>query len=389
MPEAPSRLAERGGALLGEAAVRGRTSMRTRFDRLRHSWRSLVQTAAAATAAYLIAHEVVGHARPFFAPIAAIITLGITVGQRGRRAVELALGVAVGIAVADGLVLLIGPGVAPLVVVVPLAMGTAIFLGSGQIFATQAAVSAVLVSVLQPASNGFSGARFVDALIGGGVALLANVLLLPADPVKMVRRAAEPVLEELARTLRAIADAIEVREEEVAERALLRARGLDELEAGLQEAVDVSRETARYAPSRRRARGTVDFYAEASAQIDLAIRNVRVLARGALRGARLAENMPPAVADAVRDLAEAVLALREALEDPEQADAVRTPAVHAAATATRVLEETGNLSVTVVVGQVRSTAVDLLRGSGLTYEEASSLVREAASEVEDAEDAAT
>ena len=68
---------------------------------------------------------------------------------------------------------------------------------------------------------------------------------------------------------------------------------------------------------------------------------------------------------------------------------MRTPALHAAATATRVLEETGNLSVTVVVGQVRSTAVDLLRGSGLTYEEAAGLVREAARAVEDAEDAAT
>jgi uncharacterized membrane protein YgaE (UPF0421/DUF939 family) len=389
MPEAPSRLAERGGALLEEAAVRSRSSMHVRFDRLRLAWRSLIQTAAAATGAYLIATEVIGHPKPFFAPIAAIITLGITVGQRGRRAVELALGVAVGIAVADALVLLIGHGAAPLAVVVLLAMSAAVFLGTGQIFATQAAVSAVLVAVLQPAGDGFSGARFVDALVGGGVALLANALLLPADPVKMVKAAAEPVLDGLARTLEAIADAIEAREEGAAERALLQARELDDLEAGLEEAVTVSRETARYAPARRRARGTVDFYADASAQIDLAIRNVRVLARSALRGARLGENLPPAVADAVRELAVAVCALGEALEDPDRADAVRTPALRAAATATRVLEETGNLSVTVVVGQVRSTAVDLLRGSGLTYEEASSLVREAVREVEDREDAAT
>jgi uncharacterized membrane protein YgaE (UPF0421/DUF939 family) len=388
MPEAPTRLTERGGALLEGAAERSRTSMRTRFERVSNAWRSLVQTAAAASVAYLIASELVGHARPFFAPIAAIITLGITVGQRGRRAVELALGVAVGIAVADTLVWLIGPGVGTLAIVVPLAMGAAVFLGTGQIFANQAAVSAVLVAVL-PTAGGFSGARFVDALIGGGVALVVNSLLLPADPVKLVRRAAEPVLEGLADALQAIAAAIEAHDEETAEAALLRARRLDELEAGLQEAVTVSRETARFAPARRRSRGTVDFYADASAQIDLAIRNVRVLARGALRGARLSENLPPAVADAVRDLAEACLALREALEDPERADAVRTPALHAAATATRVLEQTGNLSVTVVVGQVRSTAVDLLRGSGLTYEQAATLVREAAREVEDAEDLTT
>src|SRR3954470_7667440 len=385
MAEPPLRLSERGGALLEEAAERSRTSMRARFERLALAWRSLLQTAVAATLAYLVATELIGHPRPFFAPIAAIITLGITVGQRGRRAVELALGVAVGIAIADGLVLLTGPGVLALAIVVPLAMGSAIFLGSGQIFATQAAVSAVLVAVLQPPGNGISGARFVDALVGGGVALVVNALLLPADPLRLVRRAAEPALDELALTLEAVAQAIESRDQEQAERALLRARGLDELEERLREAVAVSRETARFAPARRRSRDHVDLYADAAAQIDLAIRNVRVLARGAVRGARLGENLPPEVATAIRDLAEAVARLRDALAEPDRADAVRAPALRAAARATLVLEATGHLSVTVVVGQVRSTAVDLLRGSGLTYEEAAELVREAAAEVADSE----
>jgi uncharacterized membrane protein YgaE (UPF0421/DUF939 family) len=357
--------------------------MRTRFERLVYSWRSLLQTAAAATIAYLVATKLVGHTQPFFAPIAAIITLGVTVGQRRRRAVELALGVAVGIAVADGLVLLTGPGAGALALVVLLAMSTALFLGSGQIFATQAAVSAVLIAVLQPPGDGLSAARFVDALVGGGVALLVNSLLLPADPLQLVRRAAEPVLDELALTLESIAEAIEAGDQEAAERALLRARDLDELEAQLLEAVAVSRETARFAPVRRRDRPHVDFYADAAAQIDLAIRNVRVLARGTVRGARLQENLPQPVATAIRDLGEAVSNLREALIDPDRADAVRAPALRAAARATLVLQETGNLSVTVVVGQVRSTAVDLLRGSGLTYEEAADLVREAAEEVAD------
>jgi uncharacterized membrane protein YgaE (UPF0421/DUF939 family) len=385
VPDEPPRLSERGGALLEEAAERSRTSMRTRFERLAVAWRSLIQTAAAATIAYLVATEVVGHVRPFFAPIAAIVTLGITVGQRRRRAVELALGVAVGIAVADALVLLTGTGPFALALVVLLAMSTAVFLGSGQIFATQAAVSGVLIAVLQPGGSGFSGARFVDALVGGGVALIVNSLLLPADPLRLMRRAAEPLLDELAATLEHIAEAVESGDREAAERALLEARDLDELESDLQEAVSVSRETARFAPVRRRSRGHVDLYADAAAQIDLAIRNVRVLARGVVRGARLEENLPAAVAEAIRDLAEAVSKLREALADSEQAEAVREPALRAAARATLVLEETGNLSVTVVVGQVRSTAVDLLRGSGLTYEEAAGLVREAAAQVADSE----
>src|SRR3954451_15293121 len=228
MPEAPSRLAERGGALIEDAADRSRTSMRTCFERLRVGWRSIVQASVAATGAYLIATDAVGHSKPFFAPIAAIITLGITVGQRGRRAFELAIGVAVGIGVADVLVLLIGSGPAVLAIVVLLAMGAAIFLGTGQMMVNQAAVSAVLVATLPPASH-FSGARFVDALIGGGCALVVHALLLPADPIKMVKSAADPVLDELAATLREVADAIDAREQEAAETVLLRARELDRL----------------------------------------------------------------------------------------------------------------------------------------------------------------
>jgi uncharacterized membrane protein YgaE (UPF0421/DUF939 family) len=385
MAEPPTRrqvLTDRGSELLEEAAEISRTSMRTRFQRLALAWRSLIQVGLAAMVALLVAEEVLGHVMPFFAPVAAIITLGVTVGKRGRRAAELALGVAVGIAIADVILAGIGRGPIQLAVVVVLAMSAAVFLGSGQILANQAAVSAVLVATVSQSGSGLSTDRFIDALIGGGIGLLVHALVLPADPIRMVRREADPVLDELALTLESVAEAIERRDRELAERALVRARGLDALEARFEEAVSVSRETARFAPSRRRARGQIDFYAQAAAQVDLAIRNVRVLARAAVRGVRLDENMPPEVAVAVRELAEAVRALQSALEDPARADAVRPHALRAAGRATLVLERTGNLSVTVVVAQVRSTAVDLLRGSGMSYDEALEAVRVAAQGVE-------
>jgi len=376
-------ITDRGSELIEGVAERSRTSMRTRFERLRVGWRSLIQVGLAAAAALLVAEDLLGHEGAFFAPIAAVITLSVTVGKRGRRAAELALGVAVGIAIADLLLLAVGRGAVQLAVLVMLAMAVAVFLGSGQILANQAAVSAILVAVVGMPGDGVSAERFVDALVGGGIGLLVHALVLPADPIGMVRRAAAPVLDELALTLESVAEAIEQRDRELAERALLRARGLDALESTFEEAVTVSRETARFAPVRRRARGRVDVYADAAEQVDLAIRNVRVLARAALRGVRLSENLPPEISDAVRELAEAVRALRAALEDPSRAPDVRGPALRAAARATVVLEHTGNLSVTVVVGQVRSTAVDLLRGSGLTYEEAVAAVREASQGVQD------
>jgi uncharacterized membrane protein YgaE (UPF0421/DUF939 family) len=375
-------LSERAQPLLEEAAERSRLSARARAERLRDTARAILQATLAATIAWVVATEVVGHERPFFAPVAAMITLGLTQGERGRRAVDVVLGVTLGIAIADLLVIGLGTGWWQLALVVALAMSVALLLGSGQMFAQQAAVSAALVATLQPPDGGVSFARGVDALLGGSVALAVSALVLPAHPGRIVREAAAPVLAELAAVLEDIAEALAVRSREGAQAALARGRGIDELARNLDRALVVGRETVWLAPPRRRLLGTVDLYARAAAQIDLAVRNVRVLARSARRAIDLDENVPPEVAESLHQLAAAVRGLRDALDDPDRADAVREPALRAAGKATLVLERTGNLSVTVIVGQVRSTAVDLLRGSGMEYDEAAEAVRAAVAEVE-------
>jgi uncharacterized membrane protein YgaE (UPF0421/DUF939 family) len=381
---APARptLSERAQPLIEEAAERSRISARVRAQRLRNAARVILQATLAATIAWLVATEIVGHARPFFAPVSAMITLGLTQGQRGRRAVEIVLGVTLGIAVADLLVIELGTGWWQLALVVALAMSVALLLGSGQLFAQQAAVSAALVATLQPPTEGVSFARAVDATLGGVVAIAVSSLVLPANPLRIVREAAAPVLAELAGVLEDVAVALERRDRAAAQRALERGREIDQLARELDEALNIGRETARFAPPRRRAFGSVGLYANAAAQIDLAVRNVRVLARGARRAIDLDENVPPEVAVALRSLAEAVRGLGSAIDDPGHADVVRGPAVRAAGEATLVLERTGNLSVSVIVGQVRSTAVDLLRGSGMSYDDAADAVRGAVREAE-------
>ncbi|WP_181456160.1 FUSC family protein, partial [Burkholderia multivorans] len=76
--------------------------------------------------------------------------LGLTQGERGRRALEVVLGVTLGIAISDLLVLQLGTGWWQLGLVVAVSMSAALLLGSGQMFAQQAAVSAALVATLQP-----------------------------------------------------------------------------------------------------------------------------------------------------------------------------------------------------------------------------------------------
>jgi hypothetical protein len=187
------------------------------------------------------------------------------------------------------------------------------------------------------------------------------------------------VLDELASTLEDAAQALLERDTEAAQRALERARAIDT--SAVHDAVAVGRETTQIAPPRRSSRPLVNRYAEAVAQLDRAVGNVQVLARGGVRALQLGDSVPPEIADAMRDLAEAVRALDLLLDVPEGETDVRAPALRAAGAATLVLDGTQNLSVSAIVAQIRSTAVDLLRGSGLEQTSAQEAVRQAAREL--------
>jgi hypothetical protein len=134
----------------------------------------------------------------------------------------------------------------------------------------------------------------------------------------------------------------------------------------------------RLAPFRGGTREQFARYELAAAQIRTALTSVEALSRGVVRALSVGDNVPAPVPESLRDLAEAVRTLGEYLDDPAGRPVVREPALRAAAQATLVLEQTSNLSVSVIVAQVRSTAVDMIRGWGLERAEAEQLVREAA-----------
>lgn len=355
--------------------------LRERVAALRVAAPRIALAAVAAGVAWVIASDLLGHDEPFFAPIAAVITLGLALERRGTRAWELALGVALGIGVADLIVLATGTGTWQLILVVALAMAVAVMAGGGVLLVNQAAISAVLVTTLQAPTGQFSGARFVDALVGAGVALLANALV-PVNPVRYVLRQVEPLLARLSGTLVDVADALAASDIEAGREALERMRALDPSVRQLQTAVSVGRETTRLAPSRWRSRGRVEDLAAAASSIDLAIRNARVLARASVRAIDLDEHVPELVTDSIRDLAAATRVLDRHLAQANPESPAVDPALRAAARATAALEQTSNLSVSVIVGQVRATATDILLGLGLSPNEAINRVRSARDDLE-------
>lgn len=260
-------------------------------------------------------------------------------------------------------------------------MGVAIALGGEALFVSQAATSATLVATL-PVPDHFTLARAVDALAGGAVALAVGFLLLPLDPVRLVRTTAATVLDELATLLADLAAAVEARDRDAVVNALVRGRELDSEHAAFAQAASMGLEITTYSPLRRRRRGALERYVHAAAQVDLAIRNVRLMARGALRAVDLDDNVPPDVIAAMHDLAASVRALPAALADPAQERHAREPAVRAAARATRSLASTTNLSTSALVGQIRFTAVDLMRTLGEDRDAAAANIRAAAAEAE-------
>ena len=165
-----------------------RGAMRRRVRRVRGDLWGILQTTVAAGAAWFLANLL--HPQPFFAPAAAVIAMGVSRGGRTVRAVELVVGVAVGIVVADVIVRWLGANTLVLMLVVGLSMAAALLFGAGQILVNQAAISGILVvATLQPGSSP-SPARALDALIGGAVALLVGQVLFPRDPVRAMAKAA-------------------------------------------------------------------------------------------------------------------------------------------------------------------------------------------------------
>src|SRR6058998_3883836 len=58
-----------------------------RLTRWRNTAVPIVQAALAAGLSWLVAVHIVDHRAPFFAPVAAVVCLGITLGQRLRRVI--------------------------------------------------------------------------------------------------------------------------------------------------------------------------------------------------------------------------------------------------------------------------------------------------------------
>lgn len=352
--------------------------MRERFGRVRDNLVIALQAGLAAALAWFIAHRVVGHELPIFAPISAVVILAASIGQRLKRTAELVVGVAVGIGIGDAIIFTIGTGTWQLALIVPLALTVAVFLGSGAALATQAASSGVLVATLAPAGTGsLYPQRFVDALIGGLVGLVVLILLLPLNPLTIVRRAADPALDLVAEMLLLTGKALATRDHRQVRAAARRLREAEEELSEFRDAVAAGHETALLAPARWRTRGPLAQYAESAEYLTRALRNARVLARRAVTLLADGEPAPAPLPQAVRRLGEAVRTMRHELDAGTDPARTRQQALDAVRWAGEAYGAGLGLNGGVVVAQIRATASDLVRASGTEADDVERLINEA------------
>ncbi|MCW3839255.1 FUSC family protein [Micromonospora yasonensis] len=365
-----------------ELRSRGKATLHDRMHRVRTAAGLAVQAGLAAGLAYVVSHRLLKNPQPVFAPISAVGTLAASVGQRFRRTVELIIGVAVGVGVGDFLVYLLGTGAWQLGLVVTAAILLTIFAGASVAIVIQAAATAVLIVTLSPSTANLEIPRFVDAAIGGGIALLVTAILLPLNPLRVINRAARPALDLLAQQLDGCAEALRKRDRQAAQQALFRLReNKDEL-AALAEAIEGAKETATISPARWHRRSELTHYAEAADPIDRAMRNSGTLIRRSVTMIEDEEPIPEPMPDAISHLAESVRLLRHEFAAGQEPQKARERSLRAVSEAGRAYGEGVGFSGSVVIAQVRTAASDLLVASGVDQEEANRLVRQAFGEKE-------
>jgi uncharacterized membrane protein YgaE (UPF0421/DUF939 family) len=352
---------------LDRAWRRGRLTVRTRISRVGARAFLLVQSAVAAGVGWWVAHDLFGHATPFFAPIVAVVCLGMSYGQRVRRVVEVAVGVAVGIFVADVFVHLAGSGAWQITVVVLVSMGIAVLLDGGQLLVTQAAVQSVVIVALA-ASPGQALSRWTDALIGGAVALVAAVVV-PQAPLRRPRVAAAEAVHKIGELLRQAAAVVDRGDVDQAASVLASARATDSLLRELRQAADEGLSVIASSPLSRRHAGPVRSMADLVEPLDIAMRSTRVLVRRVTVAVSRGDDLPESYRALFRDLADATDVMARALAENAAASAGRL-ALLRVAEATGELPRTPSLSTETVLAQLRSVVVDLLQVSGLDVEEA-------------------
>lgn len=349
---------------------RARLDPRPAVGRVRDSALAIVQIVVAATGAYAFASVVLGHPAPLLAAVVTISSLGLVRDARPERIIRSALGMLVGIAVAELFLLIAGPGWWQLSVALAAALCAGRLLSREPSFAIAAAIQATIIMVLPV------GAPFVKLLDGvvGGVAALLVTALIPRNPLATARREEHQLVEAFQWAGATVVQALHRGDRLRAQRGLDKSRAMQPLLDASRNSIESGQAIARISPFLARQRVELRRQERVLHSLDLAIRNLRVTARRALY--LCDDGVPrPALAELLAELMRAAALVGDALDD-EAAEPAARAALQAVAArlGPEGLPPNATLGDLTFLAALRPLAVDLLVAVGASDDEARAAV---------------
>lgn len=375
--EALLRGARAGGRFLDRSAELSRRQAIRRTRRWRAKASFIAQCAIAAAASYSLARYVFAVEFPLFAPVAAILTLGMTYGQRFTRAAEVTVGVTIGALVGELFVVTVGMGVWQVVVLVALAMSIASWLGAGTLIVNQAGVQGLVIAMLAGQTTTAFG-RWYEALIGAATGLVF-ASFIPSSVLLRPRARASAVLERVTTQLVSSASGIKDHDRKAVEESLDDARATEDDLRALRGFAADSVEIATYTPWYRSRRPEMQEVAAQLEPIDRAVRNARVLLRRAAISVQIEEPVPEEYVELIWELAHVTEDFAHYLATGERDDSLEGVLWNLSQRSARPAAG-AQLSAEVIRAQIRSILVDYYMLLGYSAQEAQNTVHEAITE---------
>jgi uncharacterized membrane protein YgaE (UPF0421/DUF939 family) len=355
-----------------ERRIRRRLGVQLALDRTAASLPAILQIVVGVIASYSIAFYALGHTSPLLAITVVISSLGFARDARPRRVLESAVGILVGVALSEVLLLGIGRGLWQMALTLVVTLVVARLVTSSNAFAIAAGVQSMLVLVLPTAPGGVFN-RSIDAAVGGVIAL-AVTALVPRDPRRIAGRDARRLLSTLTESLGTLVTGLRDGDEGAASLSITRLRRtqslVDDWSSSLESAIAI----ARISPFLRRHLAELRHQARVLAGMDLAARHLRVIARRASFLVRDGRSRPE-IANLLARVNQDVVLLGESIDRPDAAAAAARDLADIATTLDPAeLIPDAAVTDSVLVLLVRPLVVDLLVAAGRDEDQARALL---------------
>lgn len=219
----------------------------------------VVKTAVAVGVAWVVSQLLLPSDLPIFAAIAALLVVQPSVNQTLGRAIERTAGVIGGVVIASTIGFFLGQSSWIVLGTVVVSILVAWALRLSPVSSSQIPISAMLVLALGATTPGYALDRILETVIGAGIALVVNALIVPPVLIAPARDAVELLARELADTFERIALALHTPQSPIdLMELMIKARLLRPMLASADKAIAQAEESLMLNPRKARLRLALD-----------------------------------------------------------------------------------------------------------------------------------